>query len=146
MVLRREASLHTHMQQCSRPLFWYCMHRYSIAGRTCLCEPRQHILMRHADMVEAEEAVVYAVVAKFGADVPHANAWQWQVGGHFPNGHHKGMRAIVFPSDEQSCHGHLQVCNFLKGLQCSGQNSALRLPRIIDSTVMEPQSTSCYCL
>ena len=51
-------------------------------------------------MVEAEEAVVNAIVAKLGADVPHANAWQGQMGGHVPNGHHKGVRAIVLPSDE----------------------------------------------
>ena len=79
-------------------------------------------------MVEAEEAIINAVVAKLGADIAHANAWQWQVGSHVPNGHHKGVRAIVLPSDEQPCHGHLQMCKFLKGLPCSRQQSALRLP------------------
>ena len=77
-------------------------------------------------MVEAEEAVINAIVAKFGANVPHADAWQGQVGGQVPNGHHKGVRAIVLPSDEQSCHGHLQVCKLLEGLLCNGQHSALK--------------------
>lgn len=64
------------------------------------------------DIFKAKETIVYAIVSKFGPNVPNGHARQGLVGGQIPDRGDEGVHAIVFALGEEASHQD-DVCGCL---------------------------------
>ena len=62
-------------------------------------------------MVEHQPTVIHAIVAKFGAQIPNFNSFQWNMGLQVPDLHHKWLHSKIVFFHNQSRKYDCVVCN-----------------------------------